>query len=194
MLKQTVNYTDFDDQPAVETVYFNLTKSDLADNMHLIEDFEVVRTMLSGKKRDLKPTEIQLVINMVKAIMRMSYGVRSEDGKRFIKTDQQWTEFTQTAVYDEFLMSLFADPKNALEFVSNVIPKDYRDAVLAEAKKVNEELSARDISTPTTQTVVAPSEPVTIIQEEPAPFRPAELTPEQRAAAEQDYMRRNGLS
>lgn len=191
MLKQTVNYTDFDDQPATEVVYFNLSKSDLASNMTTIETFEKVRKMLSGKKRDLEAAEIQMIIDMVKKIMELSYGVRSEDGKRFIKTTQQWIEFTQTAVYDSFLMSLFENPQSAVEFVSGIIPKGLREEAIAKAKATVDEALAKDN---VIATVPETSSVVTVLETASTSFSEPGLTPEQREAAIQDYMRKNDLS
>lgn len=194
MLKKTINYTNFDDEAAVETVYFNLTKTDLADNMHVIEEFEALRKLLSGPKRDLKVPEIQMIINMVKKVMQMSYGIRSEDGKRFVKTDQQWVEFTQTAVYDEFLISLFENPENAVDFVSGIIPKDMREKVIADANKAVDELDAAVPSTAPPVTVTdynsVPENTPTV----PPAFNNPGLTPAQMEAATQDYMRKNGLN
>lgn len=138
MLKQTVKYTDFDDNDAMETLYFNLTKSELADNLNLNEELERLQTDFTGMgKRNLEPHEIQRVLDLVKTFMRLSYGVRSEDGKRFIKTPQQWEEFTQTAVYDAFLFSLFQDPQNAFNFMVGILPKDLRSSAMEAATKAN---------------------------------------------------------
>lgn len=203
MLKKTVEYTDFDDNAAVETLYFNLTKTDLADNMHIIEEFESLSTMLSGAKRDLTTAEVQQVLNMVKKVMEISYGIRSADGKRFAKTEQQWVEFTQTAVYDTFLISLFENPQNAVDFVTGIIPKDIREEAVAKAKAATEltEMAQRTVKKADdllearygdAAPVVLPAD-VTAAAAAPAPFGNTALTAEQLEAATQDYMRRNNL-
>ncbi|WNM72437.1 hypothetical protein SEA_MOSSY_58 [Gordonia phage Mossy] len=138
MLKKTVAYTDFDDNDAMETLYFNLTKSELADNMSLEEELEKIQQDFIGMgKRKLEPKEIQRVLDLVKLFMRLSYGIRSEDGKRFVKTPQIWEEFTQTAAYDAFLFSLFQDPQNAFDFMVGILPKDMRDPAMQALKKQN---------------------------------------------------------
>lgn len=132
MLKQTVSYYDFDDNESQETLYFNLTKTELADNLHLQTELEELQETFSGVERQLNTEEITRVIDLVKTLMKLSYGIRSADGKRFIKTDEQWVEFTQTAAYDAFLYSLFQDPQKAVEFMTGILPKDLRD----EANKI----------------------------------------------------------
>ena len=135
MLKQTVEYTDFDDNKATETLYFNLTKSELTENLHLKEELEGLQKMVTGERRELETSEVTQILELVKTFMRLSYGVRSSDGKRFIKTPELWTEFTQTAVYDAFLFSLFEDPTRAVNFMSGILPLDLRERARAAAEK-----------------------------------------------------------
>uniref|UniRef100_A0AAU8GPZ5 Tail assembly chaperone n=1 Tax=Gordonia phage Petito TaxID=3158876 RepID=A0AAU8GPZ5_9CAUD len=138
MLKQSVSYTDFDDNECVETLYFNLTKTELTDNLNLKDELEKIQQDFTGQpKRNLEEHEIRRILDLVKTFMRLSYGIRSEDGKRFIKTPEIWTEFTQTAAYDSFLFGLFENPSNALAFMTGILPKDLRSKALAEATKQN---------------------------------------------------------
>ncbi|QXO14078.1 hypothetical protein SEA_ALAINAMARIE_54 [Gordonia phage AlainaMarie] len=136
MLKQSVSYTDFDDNDTTETLYFNLTKTELADNLDLEDELKEIQKDFTGQgNRTLEKHEIRRVLELVKTFMRLSYGVRSSDGKRFIKTDQIWEEFTQTAAYDAFLFSLFQEPEKAFAFMIGILPKDARDAALKAAEK-----------------------------------------------------------
>lgn len=138
MLKQSVSYTDFDDNECVETLYFNLTKTELTDNLNLKDELEKIQQDFTGQpKRNLEEHEIRRILDLVKTFMRLSYGIRSEDGKRFIKTPEIWTEFTQTAAYDSFLFGLFENPSNALAFMTGILPKDLRSRALEEATKQN---------------------------------------------------------
>ncbi|AVO25293.1 hypothetical protein PBI_GRAVY_53 [Gordonia phage Gravy] len=138
MLKQSVSYTDFDDNECVETLYFNLTKTELTDNLNMKEELEKIQQDFTGQPhRNLETHEIQRILDLVKTFMRLSYGIRSEDGKRFIKTPDLWTEFTQTAAYDSFLFGLFEDPSKALAFMTGILPKDLRSRALEEANKAN---------------------------------------------------------
>lgn len=127
MLKQTISYNDFDDNPTQETLYFNLTKSELADNLHLSDELTDLQELFKGERKPLETSDIQRVVNLVKTFMQLSYGVRSSDGKRFIKTEEQWIEFTQTAAYDAFLYSLFEKPDKALVFMTGILPSDMRE-------------------------------------------------------------------
>ena len=82
--------------------------------------------------------DIQDILELVKEFMRMYYGVRSEDGKRFVKTPDLWLNFTQTLAYDTFLFSLFQDASKAMAFMTGILPTDLRGSVQAAIDKAVE--------------------------------------------------------
>lgn len=129
MLKQTVQYEDFDGNQATETLYFNVTQTQWAENMHLVDEFRAMASQIQGPTRDLTSKEVQQILELVKKLIKISYGVRSDDGKRHIKTDEIWEEFTQTAAYDAFLMSLFTDTAKCRAFMMGIMPKDAAEQV-----------------------------------------------------------------
>ena len=135
MLKEQITYENFDGESITEVLRFNLTRTELADNLHLKDRFEQLEKTLQGERRELTTAEITEILDLVKTIMRLSYGVLSDDGRRFIKGERQWEEFTQTAAYDAFLFSLFENPEKGTEFLIGVLPKELRD----EAVKVAEQ-------------------------------------------------------
>ena len=155
MLKQQIAYVDFDDNQAIETLYFNLTKSELTENLHLRDELEAIQEMINEEKRSLESQEIVRIIELVKTFMRLSYGVRSADGKRFVKTAEQWVEFTQTAAYDAFLFSLFEEPNKAVTFMSGILPLDLRERAKTAAEASIK--SAVATSTPKEPETVGPT-------------------------------------
>ena len=146
MLKQAITYTDFDDNENTEVLYFNLTKVELAENLNLKDELENLQQDFTGDpNRNLEEHEIRRILDLVKTFMRLSYGVRSGDGKRFIKTPELWTEFTQTAAYDAFLFGLFEKPQNAVNFMAGILPKDLRNAAMEAAGKEGKEDIIREM-------------------------------------------------
>lgn len=132
MLKERITYEDFDQKTVTEDLYFNLTRTEVTENLHIKEDFEKFEkdVDMDGPDRELTVPEIQELLRLVKMVMRLSYGIRSDDGKRFIKGDKVWEEFTQTAAYDAFIFSLFEnDGKKANEWMQGIFPKELREAV-----------------------------------------------------------------
>lgn len=137
MFKKTISYTDFNEVPTTEDLYFNLSKSELFDNMHIRDDFESIQSIFSGPARDLEMAEIQKILDLMKLVVRLSYGIRSSDGKRFSKNEQVWNEFKDTAAYDALIVGLFENPETAFEFMVNVMPADLREKARAEVENMN---------------------------------------------------------
>lgn len=188
MLKQTVEYTDFDDNKAIETLYFNLTKTELAENMHLEKELQGLQTLLNGDRKNLNTSDITRILDLVKTFMKLSYGVRSEDQKRFIKNEAQWIEFTQTSVYDAFLFGLFEQPERAITFMSGILPKDLRSGAQKAGDEAMLKLATADkLTAPESSvgpTVVAPTPAVeqpTIVSSLPNRKALEDMTPEEFA-------------
>lgn len=128
MLKKTVKFVNFNDETDEETLYFNIMRSELADiGPSLLPELEKFRvmTMDEDTERELKPEEVKQMLDVIKLLMRYSYGLRSADGKRFDKSPGVYEAFQQTAAYDEFLMSLFENAgAGAFEFIMGILPKE----------------------------------------------------------------------
>lgn len=140
MLKKTVNYTDYNGEKRTEDVYFNLNELevvelalDLPDELtdgvsENTSEQAVVAQMLEklGRKG---------IIEFIKSLMKKSYGVKSEDGRSFVKTEKMAEEFTHTAVYSAIIMELMTNDVAAANFVNAIIPADLA-AKLTESKGV----------------------------------------------------------
>ena len=133
MLKKTITYTDYNSVERTEDFYFNLTKAELME-MELFE--EGGYTAMAKKIVDAKDTT-QLA-KLFKDLVLKAYGIKSPDGRRFIKSDELREEFTQTEAYSEIFMELATDDKKAAEFVNGIIPGDIDRA---ELEKVTSSLS-----------------------------------------------------
>jgi hypothetical protein len=130
MLKKSITYTDFNGDKHTEDFYFNLTKTELTELEHSFD------SGLEARLRHIVETQDEgALIQAFKKIILASYGQRSEDGKRFIKTEQMREEFTQTAAYDVLFMELATDDKAAAAFVTGILPQDIAKAAEEEAKK-----------------------------------------------------------
>lgn len=119
MFKYTVNYEDFDGNQQSETLFFNFSKPELMklqakDGGKYTDHLQVI-----ADSKD--PMEI---VNAFSDIILMAYGQKSEDGKRFIKSDEAREEFSQSAAYDDFLFTLISDPDLINKFMIGVFPKD----------------------------------------------------------------------
>lgn len=130
MIKKTVTYFDFDNNERTETHYFNLNQNELIEIAMDIPD-DVSKTVGSDPSQfDKEAVAIGLIEKMgqkgimgfVKDLLLKSYGIKSEDGRRFIKNPQLREEFSQTIAFDTIFMELMADDKAAADFVNGVLP------------------------------------------------------------------------
>lgn len=131
MLKQLITYKNFDDVQVDKVLYFNLSKTELAENnVDLEAELQGILDriqQIDQTKEEATTDDIRRLLELVKTFMRLSYGVRSADGERFIKSPEVWAEFTQTAAYDAFLFSLFEDQDRALAFMLGIMPEELRE-------------------------------------------------------------------
>ena len=104
MLKKTLTYSDLDGNPVTEDFYFSLSKAEIAE-MELSYD----GGLQTHLKRIVANKDGAAIIGAFKNILTSSVGRRSEDGRRFIKSDEITQEFMQTDAYSELFMELVTD-------------------------------------------------------------------------------------
>jgi hypothetical protein len=124
MLKRDITYEDFNGVEVTEEFYFNLSKSEL------IELESEYKEGFSGLIQEIIKTQDQKeLIKRFKEIVLKAYGIKSEDGKRFIKSEQLREEFSQTAAYNVLFVELATDDEKAAIFINGIMPKDMVKAV-----------------------------------------------------------------
>ena len=141
MIKKTITYTDFNDESVTEDFYFHIKKSTLLDNLDLKDTLQDLQDRLTQEGRteeNLTEEEVRLLLGVVKRLMELSYGERSEDGKRHRQSPEIWADFKDSAAYDAILFQLFQEKGQAMDFLAGVMPKE----LLEQAEK---ELAERKI-------------------------------------------------
>ena len=121
MIKKTIKYTDYDDVERSEDFWFNLSKSELMEM-----NFSKEGGMEKVLRRIIDTQDMKGLIDIFKDIILLSYGEKSDDGKRFVKVKDGHRlseDFAQTPAYDELYMELATDDKAAAEFINGLIPK-----------------------------------------------------------------------
>lgn len=118
MFKKTITYTDYNDVERTETFFFNLTKAEVLE-MEL-GTVGGLSAMIQGVI-DAKDTPA--LIKIFKDLVLRSYGVKSVDGKRFIKSPELSEEFSQTEAYSDIFMELATNDMEAAKFVKGITPQ-----------------------------------------------------------------------
>lgn len=118
MFKKTVKYTDYNGQERQEDFYFNLTKAEVLE-MEL-STTGGLSAMIQGI---IDAKDMPQLIKIFKELVLKSYGKKSPDGRRFIKSQELTDEFAQTEAYSEIFMELATNDVAAAAFVEGITPK-----------------------------------------------------------------------
>lgn len=178
MLKKTISFDDLDGNPCEETHYFNLSQSELA-RMEINETIIQNDTSTGGMRERIEKVVAtgsgKAIMELFESLIKASYGVRSDDGRSFLKNDEQTDRFVQSMAYDQMFVELVTDANQAAEFIREVVPKKLANR-LSEAEN-----SATSIDTP-----MAPQAPAARIEQ------PVETA--STSAVDADALRAMGLN
>ena len=119
MLKKNVKYTDYNGVEREEDFYFNLTKAEVME-MELSTSGGLAEMI----QRIVAAQDAPSIIKIFKDLVLKAYGEKSPDGKRFIKSDEISTAFSQTEAYSIIFMELATDADAAAKFVKGIIPSN----------------------------------------------------------------------
>jgi hypothetical protein len=117
MLKKTIKYTDFDGVAREEDFYFNLTEAELAE-MNLMTK----GGLKSYLESIISTQDTPALAELFKQIINKSYGVKSPDGRKFVKSPEILSDFVYTQAYSNLYMSLIADADAASSFINAIVP------------------------------------------------------------------------
>lgn len=134
MLKKTVTYTDYNGEECTETYRFNLNRAEVLDmQMTTIGGYtEKLQALIDAKNT-------AELYRLFKDLVLRSYGIVSEDGKRFIKSDKLREEFEQTEAYVTIYMELATNTDKAIEFINGITPDfENKAKALTDAKAIAE--------------------------------------------------------
>ena len=117
MYRDHRTYVDFNGVERTEDFYFNLSKAEIAD-MELsttggIKD--MVNKILEAKDQ-------AKLVSLFKDLIRMAYGVKSEDGRNFIKNDKVREDYFSTNAYSDLYMELATNDQFASQFFEAILP------------------------------------------------------------------------
>lgn len=112
-----IKFEDLDGNPVEGDYYFNMTKAEL-----LKLELSTNGGWEAKMKKLLETRNQAELVRIFDELLLDSYGVRSDDGLRFIKSPELSARFKQTGAYDELFTELVTNEEAALEFFKKVIP------------------------------------------------------------------------
>ena len=116
MIKKTVTYKDWDGETVTEALYFHLNKAEM---MELNKKYG--GALDKHLKRMVEKQQFTKLGVFYKDFILKAYGTKSEDGRRFVKSDEAARDFYQSQAFDTLFDMVLSSPQEAEAFVSGVL-------------------------------------------------------------------------
>jgi len=141
MLKYQISYTDFNGTDHTDDLWFHISKT----NVLMAKD-DVYNTIVNlGKQLQQKVAFIQQIqaedndkddfssnkilvagtvrelAKLLDSVIDLAYGIRTEDGLRFIKNAKVLEDFKQTLAYDALIDKLLSNPNEMVSFIEKLM-------------------------------------------------------------------------
>ncbi len=119
MLIKKITYTDYNGVTRTEEFMFNYSRADAS--RLVMSTKEGLEAFLKRIAREEDRTKM---FGFLEEFILKAYGEKSDDGRRFIKSEELSTAFSQTEAYSVLLMELLDGGDKAIsDFVNAVVPK-----------------------------------------------------------------------
>lgn len=121
MIKKTITYVDYNDLERTEDHYFHLTEAELTEM-----SVSVSGGLGALLEKIVKEKDQKQIWEYMKILVTKAYGVKSADGRQFIKNEEVLNAFTQTEAFSILLMELSRDAEAASAFANGILPANLR--------------------------------------------------------------------
>ena len=121
MIKWHIKYTDYDGVQREEDFYFGLNKAEIIE-MNFSKDGGYEKYL----RRIVDEQDARSLLAEFKHLICISYGVKSDDGKRFVKSKELTDQFLQTEAYAELFTELANNTDSITRFVNGILPDEVR--------------------------------------------------------------------
>ena len=116
MHREIITYNDLNDVQRTEEFYFDLSKPEIVKMQASAKggydvQLRSIAASLDGAK----------IMDFFENFISKSYGVKSEDGRRFMKSEEISRSFMETPAYEVLFEKLVTDDKYAADFVNAVM-------------------------------------------------------------------------
>lgn len=117
MIKKTIAYTDYNGNQRKEDFWFNLSKAEVA-RMEMSTEGGMAEMI----NRIVAAQDVPSLISIFEEMIQKSYGVKTPDGRGFVKRKEDLESFMATEAYSELFMELVTDADAAAKFLNGIIP------------------------------------------------------------------------
>lgn len=129
MIKKTITFTDYNGTERTEDFYFNLTKAEVMEM-----EMSVKGGLAEMIQRIIAAQDQPAIIKIFRDLITRAYGVKSPDGRKFMKSAELTDDFVQTEAFSELYMELATNADAAAAFVNGIVPADMAKQAALQAK------------------------------------------------------------
>ena len=119
MIKKTITYTDYNGNQRTEDFHFHLNKAEITKM-----EMSTAGGMAEMINRVVAAQDQPAIIAIFEDLIQRSYGVKTPDGKGFVKRKEDLEAFVATEAYSDLFMELATNAQAASEFVNGIVPAD----------------------------------------------------------------------
>lgn len=122
MIVYTETYTDYDGNQRTEEFRFHFNQAELLEMELTTEGGFSARV-----QRIINANSHPELLRVMKTFVLDAYGVKSEDGRRFMKSDEIRQAFVESPVFSKIFMRLTTGAQaadEAAKFINGVTPED----------------------------------------------------------------------
>lgn len=124
MIKITKTYIDFNGNERKEDFHFHLTEAEvmkmqLSTTGGLAEEIQRLISLQDGPA----------ILAVFEDLVMKAYGVKSADGREFIKNQALRDSFAQTQAYSDIYVELATDADKAAKFINGILPANLAQKV-----------------------------------------------------------------
>jgi hypothetical protein len=155
MLKKVIQYKDLEGNNVVDDFWFHLSIADILEM-----ETEVEGGLKARLQKMIDSKDDTQILSIMRGIVTRAVGVKSTDGRRFMKDAEHKSAFLDSNAYSAFLVEIMTLPGAAVDFANGVVPADL-DEQIAKAK------SNQQQEDPTSSSTSSPTSTVTPVSESP---------------------------
>lgn len=144
MIKKSITYTDYNGVKRTEDFWFNLNKAEMLEL-----EWDSVGGFDAYIKRIVNAKDNREAVEVFKSLIDKSYGIKSEDGRYFRKSEEALADFKSSEAYVELYIGLLGNVEDAAVFIYGIIPDDMKEntnekEIAAKAKAIAAEVEKND--------------------------------------------------
>lgn len=135
MWKYTAKYENFNGEQKEKVLRFNLTPSEIR-KLQFSKEGGIDKYYAEV----VESKDVKKIYEILEDLIRLSYGVVSEDGERFVKSDEDYEKFRESLAYEAFMDYILTSEEGIMKFMTGIMPKEYMNKLnTPEGRKIAEE-------------------------------------------------------